>query len=463
MNRSAMDYLVAWKDSKPRKPLVLRGARQVGKSYLVRAFASRYMYNLVEINFEETPTVLNLFTDKSPEKIVPRLELQMGAKIVPGKTLLFLDEVQAVPEVFACLRFFYELLPSLHVIAAGSLLEFILQDHDFSMPVGRIEYLHLGPMTYEEYLAASEKSHLSELLQQYTVGDDVPLPIHNQFMGSLREFLVIGGMPEAIHTFIETKSFIECDKVRQSILSTYTHDFSKYGSRVNTRRLQRVFQRLPRLVGGKFKHSQVNRDEQARDIGNALHLLCLARIAYKVHHSSCNGVPLGAEVDERKFKALFLDVGLLSKACGLSLLEFENADDIMLVNSGAVCEQFIGQHLLYSGHFFEEPELYYWSREKRQSAAEIDYVISLGPEIIPIEVKAGKSGRLKSLHVFLKEKGRAFSLRFNTDIPSILNTRAVLTTGESMPYCLLSLPLYMVGQTRRLCSEHLRKIKKGRA
>jgi len=454
MNRSAMDYLVAWKDSKRRKPLVLRGARQVGKSYLVRAFAGRYMDNLVEIDFEKTPTVLNLFTDKSPEKIVPRLELQMGAKIVPGKTLLFLDEVQAAPEVFACLRFFYELMPCLHVIAAGSLLEFVLEDHDFSMPVGRIEYLHLGPMTYEEYLAASGKPHLSEFLQQYAVGNDVPLPVHEQFMGSLREFLVIGGMPEAIHTFIDTKSFLECDKVKQSILSTYMDDFSKYGSRVNTRRLQRVFRRLPHLIGGKFKHSQVDRKEQARDIGNALHLLCLARIAYKVHHSSCNGVPLGAEIDERKFKALFLDVGLLSRACGLSLLEFENVDDVMLINSGVVCEQFTGQHLLYSGHFFEEPELYYWSREKRQSAAEIDYVVSVGSEIIPIEVKAGKSGRLKSLHVFLKEKRRAFSLRFNTDIPSLLNTSAVLTTGESMPYCLLSLPLYMVGQARRLCRDH---------
>jgi hypothetical protein len=215
-----------------------------------------------------------------------------------------------------------------------------------------------------------------------------------------------------------------------------------------------VFLRIPHLVGGKFKHSHVDREEQARDIGKALRLLCLARVAYKVRRTACNGIPLAAETDERNFKALFLDVGLMNRACGLSLLDFEDGADVMLVNSGAVCEQFVGQHLLYSGHFFEEPELYYWSREKRQSAAEVDYVISVGPEIIPVEVKAGKSGRLKSLHVFLQEKSRGFGLRFNTDLPSLLETEVTLPTGETLPYRLLSLPLYLVGQARRLCRKY---------
>ena len=452
MKRLAIDYLIAWKDSSRRKPLIIRGARQVGKSYLAEEFAAQHLENLVEINFE-TSNVGNLFSNKSPEKIVPRLELQTGSKIVPGKTLLFLDEIQAAPEVFACMRYFHEQMPSLHIIAAGSLLEFVLDDHNFSMPVGRIEYLHMGPMTYEEYLMASGRSHLSEFLGQYSVGMDIPVPIHGQFLEALREFLVIGGMPEAIQAFIDTGSFLECDKAKQLILSTYTDDFSKYGRRVNAQRLQKVFERLPRLVCGKFKHSHVDRDAQARDIGKALRLLCLARIAYKVHQSGCNGVPLGAERDDRNFKTLFLDVGLLSRACGLSLLEFQDANDVMLVNSGTVCEQFIGQHLLYSGQFFEEPELHYWCREKRQSAAEVDYVVSVGPQVIPVEVKAGKSGRLKSLHAFLKGKKRSLGLRLNTDLPSYLTTKANLPTGESLEYRLLSLPLYLVGQARRLCRE----------
>ena len=450
MKRLAMNYLASWKDSPRRKPLVIRGARQVGKSYLAEQLAAHHLGSLVEVNFERTPEAGALFADKTPERILSRLELHSGCKITPGQTLLFLDEIQAAPEVFACLRYFHERMPSLHVMAAGSLLEFVLSDHTFSMPVGRIEYLHLGPVTYEEYLAASGRAHLAEFLEQYAVGDELPLPVHGQFMDALREYLVVGGMPEAVQAFVDSSSFLECDKVKQAILSTYRDDFSKYGDRVNVQRLQQVFQRLPQLVGAKFKHSHVDREAQARDIGKGLRLLCLARVAYKVHHSSANGVPLAAEIDARKFKALFLDVGLLCRACGLSLLEFEKADDIMLVNSGAVCEQFIGQHLLYSRQFFEEPELYYWSREKRQSSAEVDYVVSLGNQIVPIEVKAGTTGRLKSLHAFMLEKHRSFGLRFNTNVPSLLETAARLPNGEQLDYRLLSLPLYMVGQARRL-------------
>ena len=454
MHRAATEYLIGWRNSPRRKPLVLRGARQVGKSYLVRAFARSHFRNLAEINFEESPDLGRLFDARSPDQIVPRLELHSGGKIVPGETLLFLDEVQAAPQVFASLRYFHERLPLLHVVAAGSLLEFVLEDHDFSMPVGRIEYLHLGPMVFEEFLEALGRPQLADFLQTYVMGDDLPAPVHEQLLGLLREFMVVGGMPEAVQAYVETKSFIECDKIKQSILSTYVDDFSKYGSRVNTQRVQRVFQRLPHLVGSKFKHTQVDRDQQAREIGKALHLLCLARIAYKIHHSSCNGVPLGAEIDERKFKALFLDVGMLCRSCGLSLSELEDTDDLTLVNSGAVCEQFAGQHLLYSRQFFEEPELHYWSREKRQSSAEVDFVISVGSKLIPVEIKAGKTGRLKSLHMFLREKRRSFGVRFNTDLPSLLDTEAALPSGEVLPYRLLSLPLYLVGQTRRLCEQY---------
>lgn len=454
MRRSAIDYLAAWKENPRRKPLVLRGARQVGKSWLARRFSETCMGNLVEINFEQTPKVSHLFSDQSPEKIVSRLELHSGQEISPGQTLLFLDEVQAAPEVFACLRYFHELMPSLHVVAAGSLLEFVLQKHEFSMPVGRIEYLHLGPASYEEYLMASGREHLADFLGTYRVGDELPVSVHEQFMEALREYLVVGGMPEAVQTFVDSSSFLECDKVKQSILSTYQDDFSKYGSRVNVSRIQQVYQRLPHLVGGKFKYSHVDRGAQARDVAAALQLLCLARVACKIHHSSSNGVPLGAEIDERKFKTLFLDVGLLCRSCGLSLLDFEQAGDIMLVNAGAVCEQFIGQHLLYSRDFFEEPELHYWSREKRQSSAEVDYVLSLGNRVIPVEVKAGKTGRLKSLHAFMREKKQSFGLRFNADMPSLLEDTAELPGGERLDYRVLSLPLYMVGQARRLCGKH---------
>ncbi len=431
----------------------MQGARQVGKSYLARDLAERRFETRAEINFEETPQAALYFQEKSPDKIIRKLELELGQRIVPGGTLLFLDEIQSAPDALACLRFFHEKLPELHVVAAGSMLEFLLEKHDFSMPVGRIEYMHLGPLDLEEFLEATGRAHLADFLRAFRVGDEIPVPVHNDLLGAVKEFCVVGGMPEAVQAFADTHSLIECDKIKQSILSTYSDDFNRYGSTAHLRRLQRVFQRLPYLVGGKFMHSKVDRDEPSRDIGQALHMLCLARVATKIHHSACNGVPLGAEIDEQKYKVLFMDVGLMCRACGLSLLDFDQATDIMLVNAGSVCEQFVGQHLLYAGEFFDEPALQYWSREKRQSSAEVDYVISMGANILPVEVKAGKTGRLKSLHLFLKEKKRSIGVRFNADLPSLLETTDVLPTGESVHYRLLSLPLYLVWQTRRLLTE----------
>ncbi len=183
-------------------------------------------------------------------------------------------------------------------------------------------------------------------------------------------------------------------------------------------------------------------------------MLSLARVAYRVRHTAANGVPLGAEADERRFKALFLDVGLMATASGLTLLDLEQAEDVMMVNRGALCEQLVGQHLLYSAPPWEEPQLFYWAREKRGSSAEVDYVISQGREIIPVEVKAGKAGTLKSLHLFLREKGKRLAVRLSSAPPSVLEATTSLSDGRNVPFRLISLPLYLVGQLRRLCGEH---------
>jgi len=451
VHRFALDHLKEWKDKPARKPLVVRGARQVGKSYLVRMFAETDFDNLLEIDFERTPDVAELFESKSPERILNFLEARFNVEVSPGKSLLFLDEIQAAPEVFAALRYFHEQLPGLHVIAAGSLLELALEECTFSMPVGRIEYLHLGPMQFEEFLLAAGREKMRQFLCEHQATETIPEALHSDLMQLLRQFLIAGGMPESVKTFAETGSYRDSDAVKESILATYRDDFGKYAKRVNHARMAKVFAKVPRLVGRKFKYSQVDREERSRDLGQAFRLLCLARVAHKVRSTSANGLPLGAEADDRNFKALFLDVGLLCRSCGLSPVDLEGAEDVILVNSGAVCEQFIGQHLVYSGQFYEEPDLYYWAREKRNSCAEVDYVISAGQTIIPVEVKAGRAGRLKSLHVFLREKKRDFGLRFNSDAPSILETRTSLPDGGSRPFRLLSLPLYMVGQARRLC------------
>jgi len=207
------------------------------------------------------------------------------------------------------------------------------------------------------------------------------------------------------------------------------------------------------LVGSRFKYANVDRVERAGDLAKALDLLCLARVAYRVRHSSAGGVPLGAQAKDSNFKVLFLDVGLMNSALGLSLLDYERAGDALLVHSGAVCEQVVGRHLLHSTPFYQAPELYFWSRERDGSAAEVDYLLADGAAVVPIEVKAGRTGWLKSLHVFLREKNRAFGIRLNSDVPSLLEAETALPDGKNVPFKLLSLPLYLVGQVRRLAQE----------
>ncbi len=450
MRRFALEYLKTWKSKSSRKPLVIRGTRQVGKTYLVRLFAKEYFDQMVEINFERDPEMASLFISKDPRKIVQLLELQYNIPIQPGAALLFLDEIQASPEVLVSLRYFYEELPELHVIAAGSLLEFTLKEPAFSMPVGRIEYMHLGPMQLEEFLLASGKDKLVTFMNEFSLGDTILKPLHRQLMDLLRIFLVTGGMPQAVAAYLNTNSWQECESIKHALLATFQDDFNKYGKMVRHQRLQLLFKKIPLLAGSKFKYVNVDCNERSGDLAKALNLLFNARIAYPVYHSSCSGIPLGATIHPKKFKVLFLDTGLMSTATGLNLLDYEKAEDVMKVNAGTICEQYIGQHLLFSQQPYCEPEVYYWIREKKNSSAEVDYVISEGTLIVPVEVKAGKSGTLKSLHLFLSEKHCSFGIRFNSDTPSILESQTALADRPNIPYRLLSLPLYMVGQVRRL-------------
>ena len=455
MYRHALENLKEWAKRDAHKPLILRGARQVGKSFLVRMLANEVFETLAEINFEQMPDAAELFKSKQPERIIPLLELKLNLPIVPGKTLLFLDEIQAAPEVFASLRYFYEQIPQLHVIAAGSLLEFVLENYQFSMPVGRIEYMHLGPMTFEEFLLAMDKPKLMEFIQNYSFQTEIPDTIHNELLRYIKDFFVIGGMPEAVKEYSKTKSYLESQRVLSSILSTYRNDFNKYGHRVNNQRIEKVFSKVPNLVGNKFRYSQIDREEKSRDMKHALHLLECGRIVYRVLHSDANGLPLGAEENERYFKVVFLDVGLLCRGCGLTMEDIQTSDNLMMINSGAVCEQFVAQHLLYSGKYYEDPQLFCWLRQYGSSSAEVDYLFSQGSHIIPVEAKAGKSGKLKSLHVFVSEKHCKFALRFYTGLPLIDNVKTSVTGIEPVDFKLMSLPLYLIGQAKRLCREFI--------
>lgn len=431
--------------------MVIRGARQVGKTFLVREFARRAFDNLLEVDFENEADVAKYFEKAKVSDTVKLLEAHYGKSVHAGKTLLFLDEIQAAPDVLARLRYFHEQLPELHVVATGSLLEFVLEDHDFSMPVGRIEYMHLGPLTFAEFLNAVNDHALVDLMNAYAPGEPFPEGIHKRLAARLREFLVVGGMPESMRNYIDTGDYLASDRTRQNILQTFTDDFAKYGRKVNRQHLVAAFQALPRLVGRKLKYVNISREIRAADLDRALHMLEMACLCHRVQHSSARGVPLGAQINPRVFKPVSLDTGLVLSAVGLNAANLES-EDLMLTNSGAVCEQFVGQHLLYRQQMFRQPELHYWVREEPSSSAEVDYVIGVGPRVVPVEVKAGKTGTLRSLHMFMITHESPVAVRFNLDLPSLIQAQGKLPTGQEYSYPLLSLPVYLVEQAERLAT-----------
>jgi len=464
MYRNIINTLIEWKDRKKRKPIVLRGARQVGKSYIIRYFGKKYFKNYIEVNLEKETDILSLFQNRDISETIKLLELRYNVTIKQGETLLFLDEIQSTPELYPKLRYFYEEMPDLHIITAGSLLEFLLEEHDFSMPVGRIEYLYLGPILFDEFLLGLKKDRLLEYLNSYSIIDDsskdkIPLAIHNELMELFKKYIYLGGMPEVIESFVENnESFKNAELVKQSIIQTYQDDFVKYKKKIDYILMTKIYNRLPITVANKVKYSNLDTNERSKDISNILHLFELAKIIYGVKHSSSNGVPLDAETNDKIVKNLFLDVGLLLSMQGLNYndLDFtETAENQSLSNNGNISEQFVGQHLLYSLEEFIKPKLHYWVREKSSSSAEIDFVIAQNSKIIPIEVKSGKTGSLKSLQRFLLEKKLKFAVRVNSDFPSIIDVENKLTTKEEITYKLLSIPFYMIYRVRELIEDVL--------
>lgn len=460
-HRNILKFLHSWRCKPHRKPLILRGARQVGKSYAVRQFARENFKHLLEVNFEQTPEVASILTRNSPKRAAQLLEVQYGIPVIAGETLLFLDEVQSAPEVLASLRYLFEELPALHVIAAGSLLDFTLMEHDLSVPVGRVEYAYLGPATFSEFLSAVGEDSLLGYLQNFTLQQDtaetMPEALHLKALQLVRTFMLIGGMPEAVASYATTGSLSSVEEIKRALFTSFRDDFSKYRRRVDVAALKKVFERVPRLVGTRIKYVEIDREMRSKKIADTLDLLTYARLLTKVRHSSCNGIPLGAEANESIFKLLFLDVGLLTTACQITPSELEAASELNLVNRGSLAEQFIGQHLLYRGAPSEEPALYFWHREARNASAEIDYVVSHDGTLLPIEVKATKGGALRSLHYFMAQKRSPIGIKFDSQPPRLIRGTATLAGGSELPYTLISLPHYLVDDALRIVAHYLQE------
>lgn len=436
MERNIELALYRWKDATTRLPVILRGARQVGKSYTIEKFGKEAFSNVVIANFEFNPKLSSAFETLDPIDIVGKLEAFTKMPIVPGKTLLFLDEIQECPEAILALRYFKEKMPTLHVIAAGSLLEFILNDLKFSFPVGRIQFMYLKPLSFQEFMLNIGEHILVERVKKATVENPLEPAFHDYLIQLTRQYLLIGGMPLVVNNFLEKKSYLEARQFQNVILQTYYTDFSKYATKAAHKYLQELFEKIPLIVGQQFTYASVAPDARARDVKLALEQLKWIGLIHKIFSTNASGIPLKSQKKENRFKINFLDVGLLQCATGLDYETTFN-NNILQINAGAIAEQFVGQELLTYGNFYEEQELYFWEREKKASTAQVDYIAQYGGRIIPIEVKAGKTGRLKSLQQFMEEKRVPFGVRISQHPLSFDNN-------------ILSIPLYMISELARL-------------
>ncbi len=396
MDREIEAKLQEWKDSPDRKPLVIRGARQVGKTYTVEKFGRESFESFIRIDFEKEIGLKAVFEgDFLPRRIFERILLAKDTQASPGTTLLFFDEIQVFPKALMSLRYFYEEFPELHVIAAGSLLEFSMGDRPF--PVGRVEFLWMYPLNFDEFVSAVSNKALLEHIPDYKETEPVDGFVHAKLTEILRTYFIVGGMPEAVRKYRETESLIDVKKVHADLCSSYIDDFSKYDSKIDRYLLESIFTRIPLLVGKHLKYSHLA-DGKHEKIKKGFNILVKSLAVFNV--KSSNGeLPLNYSAKEHLFKTLFLDIGLMQHLCDISISKIMDTKSLTNTYNGALAEQFVGQQIVSGSTQY--PKVYFWNRDKKGSQAELDYLISVEGELVPVEVKSGSAGKLKSLHLFL--------------------------------------------------------------
>lgn len=458
MFREAEIYLFEWFKRTDRKPMLIRGARQVGKSTLVKRVSEHNRIKLVEINLEKNLHLEPLFRKFEISKLLKEFESSCGHPI-DKSCLIFIDEIQAIPEAIQCLRYFYEERPELPVVSAGSLVEFALTRKNISFPVGRLEYLYLGPMSFNEFLLARNEDNLSKELRSFTISNYLSLTSHQRLVSLLREYLLIGGMPEVVKSYSTHGSLSKVSEIQLNLIQNYQDDFNKYAQQEGLAEMVRVFRQISGQVGEKTIYSKIDRELKAIKIKNYLELFAKAQIVSRCFYTAGEGLPLAASEDLRIFKTFMVDVGLLCNLKNIRDLSENELQSVKFINEGRIAEQFIAQHLSYAGGWARQPELYYWLNEGRSGNSQLDFIFSASGKIVPIEVKSGAAGSMKSIFYFCAIKGLNQAVRFDLNQPRVFKAKHLISTPDGssrdIKIDILSLPLYMVGELPRLLSEFL--------
>lgn len=409
--------LLEWKNSAVRKPLLLRGARQVGKSWAVEHLGETFDY-FIEVNFEKRPDMLDVFQKiHDVHELAATLGMYYNTPVIPDRTLLFLDEIQKSADAIQSLWSFKEDYKELHVVAAGSLLEFALQDLP-SFGVGRIRSLFVYPFSFDEFLVAEGKADWVKAKQEASSEKPLLTPLYNDLVQHFRTFLMVGGMPASVAAWVTTHDYSQCQTELDDIQLTYYDDFPKYAKKVDSTLLRNTLQSVVMQIGDKFTYSEVDGGYRADDVKKALKLLCDAGIIKRVSYTSGNGLPLGAEVNDKFRKYIYLDSGLLLRILDLDFGGARQLTEMIiagtsedLVNKGGLAEMVLGWELVKYNNPRMQHDLFYWENTAEGTRSEVDYIIARDLKVLPIECKAGTSGKMKSMYEFMHQKHLAEAIR----------------------------------------------------
>ena len=409
--------LLEWKNSAVRKPLLLRGARQVGKSWAVEHLGETFDY-FIEVNFEKRPDMLDVFQKiHDVHELAATLGMYYNTPVIPDRTLLFLDEIQKSADAIQSLWSFKEDYKELHVVAAGSLLEFALQDLP-SFGVGRIRSLFVYPFSFDEFLVAEGKADWVKAKQEASSEKPLLTPLYNDLVQHFRTFLMVGGMPASVAAWVTTHDYSQCQTELDDIQLTYYDDFPKYAKKVDSTLLRNTLQSVVMQIGDKFTYSEVDGGYRADDVKKALKLLCDAGIIKRVSYTSGNGLPLGAEVNDKFRKYIYLDSGLLLRILDLDFGGARQLTEMIiagtsedLVNKGGLAEMVLGWELVKYNNPRMQHDLFYWENTAEGTRSEADYIIARDLKVLPIECKAGTSGKMKSMYEFMHQKHLAEAIR----------------------------------------------------
>lgn len=420
--------LLEWKNGSSLKPLLLRGARQVGKSSAVEHLGASFDY-FIEVNFEKRPEMKEVFQRiHDVHELCYNLSMLYNIPVEAGRTLLFLDEIQSSREAISSLWAFKEDYPDLHVIAAGSLLEFALKELP-SFGVGRIRSLFVYPFSFDEFLMAEGKPNWIKAKKEAGVENPLIPALHNELVQHYRTFLMVGGMPASVAAWVTSHDYRQCQTELDDIQIAYYDDFAKYAPKIDPTLLRNTLQSVVMQIGGKFTYSKVEGAYRAEDVKRALGLLCDAGLIKRVSHTAANGLPLGAEVNDKFRKYIYLDSGLLLRILDMDLGSARPLTELIisgtaedLVNKGSLTEMVLGWEMVKYSNPRTQHTLYYWENTADGTRSEVDYIMSRDLKVLPIECKSGTSGKMKSLHLFMCQKHLTEAVRCSLENFAVLES-----------------------------------------